>query len=40
MYLRTFYKYIMQRLSASGIAGLFENFPNMPRKKTKPGEFY
>lgn len=39
MYLRTFYKYIMQRLSASGIAGLFENFPNMPRKKTKPGEF-
>jgi len=29
----------MQRLSASGIAGLFENFPNPPRKKTKPGEF-
>lgn len=29
----------MERLSASGVAGLFENFPNMPRKKTKPGEF-
>ena len=29
----------MEKLSASGIAGLFENFPNKPRKKTKPGEF-
>ncbi len=29
----------MNRSSASGIAGLFENYPNFPRKKTKPGEF-
>lgn len=29
----------MKHSSASGIAGLFENYPNFPRKKTKPGDF-
>ena len=29
----------MKRLSASGIAGLFENYPKRPRKKTKPGSY-
>lgn len=29
----------MERSSASGIASLFENYPNFPRKKTKPGAF-
>lgn len=29
----------MERLSASGIAGLFENYPKRPRKKTKPGAY-
>lgn len=29
----------MEHLSASGIAGLFENYPKRPRKKTKPGAY-
>ena len=29
----------MERLSTSGIAGFFENYPKRPRKKTKPGAY-
>mgnify|MGYP000868138681 CR=1 FL=1 len=29
----------MERSSAGSIASLFENYPNFPRKKTKPGAF-
>lgn len=29
----------MQRVSASSIASIFENFPKAPRKKSKPGDF-
>lgn len=29
----------MERVSASAVAGLFENYPGPPRKKTKPGDY-